>query len=123
MFTESGFREYADDLLKRMLNPHLRDSVQRVVRDPRRKLGWDDRLVGTLRLALRQNIAPRRYAQGARAALRLLEETEGGRPEDLLASVWAESRPAEAEQRAIRALIMDNLTTKPVTDGFGGGDA
>lgn len=109
LFTAAGYRAYADDLLQRMLNPYLRDAVARVVRDPRRKLGWDDRLVGTMRLALRQNIVPRRYARGARAALRMLEETEGGRPEDLLASVWAEAKPAEAEKREIQELILGDL--------------
>lgn len=106
LFTEAGYRAYAEDLLKRMLNPHLRDAVERVVRDPRRKLGWDDRLVGTMRLALRQNIVPRRYAQGARAALRMLEETEGGQPAALLDSIWAEAKPGESEKREIRELIL-----------------
>jgi mannitol-1-phosphate 5-dehydrogenase len=73
LFTPEGYREYADDLLERMTNPHLQDSVERVGRDPHRKLGWDDRLVGTLRLALQQNVVPRRYALGAAAALATLE--------------------------------------------------
>ncbi len=73
LFTPEGYREYADDLLERMTNPHLQDSVERVGRDPDRKLGWDDRLVGTLRLALQQNVVPRRYALGAAAALATLD--------------------------------------------------
>jgi mannitol-1-phosphate 5-dehydrogenase len=73
LFTPDGYREYADDLLERMTNPHLQDSVERVGRDPQRKLGWDDRLVGTLRLALQQNVVPRRYALGAAAALAALD--------------------------------------------------
>ncbi|MBU4199717.1 MAG: hypothetical protein KKG09_00620 [Verrucomicrobia bacterium] len=123
LFTEAGYRDYAEDLLKRMLNPHLRDAVARVVRDPRRKLGWEDRLVGTMRMAFQQNIRPWRYARGARAALRMLEDTatsapealsghlplsgdvEGGRPEALLDAVWAESRPAEPEKAEIKSLI------------------
>ena len=58
LFTPEGYREYALDLLERMTNPYLQDSVERVGRDPQRKLGWDDRLVGTLRLALQQNVVP-----------------------------------------------------------------
>lgn len=69
LFTPAGYGDYADDLLGRMTNPYLRDSVERVGRDPQRKLGWDDRLVGTMRLALRENLVPRRYALGAAAAL------------------------------------------------------
>jgi mannitol-1-phosphate 5-dehydrogenase len=51
LFTPDGYREYADDLLERMTNPHLQDTVERVGRDPHRKLAWDDRLVGTMRVA------------------------------------------------------------------------
>lgn len=113
LFTEAGYRGYAEDLLKRMLNPFLRDSVERVVRDPRRKLGWDDRLVGTLRIVLQQKIAPLRYAQGARAALRMLEETEGGQPAKLLDDVWVEAGPAQNEKREIKELILQSrLPTK-----------
>ena len=108
LFTEAGYRDYAEDLIKRMLNPFLRDSVERVVRDPRRKLGWDDRLVGTMRVVLQQKIVPLRYAQGARAALRMLEETEGGQPAKLLDDVWAEAKPEENEKRAITRLILDS---------------
>jgi mannitol-1-phosphate 5-dehydrogenase len=52
MFTPEGFRAYAEDLLERMVNPYLRDDVARVTRDPRRKLAWGDRLLGTMQLAL-----------------------------------------------------------------------
>jgi len=73
LFTREGYREYADDLLARMVNPFLHDSVERVGRDPQRKLGWDDRLVGTVRVALHQGIKPSRYAFGAAAALAVLD--------------------------------------------------
>src|ERR1017187_9601975 len=61
LFTPEGYSEYARDLLERMTNPHLQDTVERVGRDPQRKLGWDDRLVRTLRVALQQRVVPRRY--------------------------------------------------------------
>src|SRR5208282_6112870 len=73
LFTHEGYCEYADDLLARMVNPFLHDSVERVGRDPQRKLGWDDRLVGTIRVALDQGITPSRYAFGAAAALAVLD--------------------------------------------------
>ncbi|RIK36078.1 MAG: hypothetical protein DCC57_22785, partial [Chloroflexi bacterium] len=50
-FTPAAFARFADDLLARMVNPFLRDTTARVGRDPARKLGWDDRLVGAMRLA------------------------------------------------------------------------
>ena len=52
----------------RMTNPWLQDAVARVIRDPQRKLAWNDRLIGTMRLALDANIEPKRYARGAAAA-------------------------------------------------------
>ena len=74
-----------------MTNPHLLDSVERVARDPRRKLGWDDRLVGTMRLALQQGVVPHRYALGTAAALARLEpsflETDLT-TRDVLAPLW-----------------------------------
>jgi mannitol-1-phosphate/altronate dehydrogenase len=69
LFTPDGYRAYADDLIERMVNPHLNDLILRVTRDARRKLGYDDRLFGTMRLALAQGIEPIQMAKGAAAAL------------------------------------------------------
>jgi len=68
-FTPEGYAAYADDLIKRMINPYLSDAVERVGRDPERKLGWHDRLVGTIRLCLSIGVHPGRYALGAAAVL------------------------------------------------------
>ncbi len=90
LFTNEGFKGYADDLLKRMTNPLLFDLVERVARDPRRKLGWNDRLIGTMRLCLSQGGAPKRMAVGAAAAVAFFLRREPGElpirdtvPEDL----------------------------------------
>ncbi|MGO8679238.1 MAG: hypothetical protein ACLQVX_25630 [Limisphaerales bacterium] len=72
LFSPAGFAAYGDDLLTRMVNPFLRDRTERVTRDPRRKLAWEDRLVGTMRLALDAALAPERFALGAAAALETL---------------------------------------------------
>jgi len=104
LFTPDGYREYADDLLERMTNPHLLDTVERVGRDPQRKLGWDDRLVGTVRLALQQKVAPRRYALGAAAALATLEpaflKTDTS-ARALLAPVWGDEAVATKEAQEV----------------------
>ena len=50
LFTEPGWTAHTDGLLRRMENPRLRDLCSRVGRDVRRKLGWRDRLVGTVRM-------------------------------------------------------------------------
>jgi mannitol-1-phosphate 5-dehydrogenase len=72
LFTPEGYRAYAQDLLVRMVNPYLSDRTERVVRDTPRKLGWEDRLVGTMRLALDAGLVPTRFALGAAAALATL---------------------------------------------------
>lgn len=106
LFTEEGYTQYVDDLMERMLNSYLRDTVERITRDPRRKLGWDDRLVGTMRLALSQGITPDRYARGAAAALRALREEQGASEGDVLEDIWRTSDAAEAERRHVKELIL-----------------
>jgi len=108
LFTREGYREYALDLLERMTNPYLQDSVERVGRDPLRKLGWDDRLVGTLRLALQQYVVPRRYALGAAAALAKLESSylETDMPaRALLAPLWGNEVVKTQDAQDILKLI------------------
>jgi len=96
LFTREGYARYADDLLARMTNPHLRDTVERVGRDPARKLGWDDRLIGTMRLALRAGVTPRRFALGAAAALRALDPRERPAAETLV-PLWKGADRAELD--------------------------
>jgi mannitol-1-phosphate 5-dehydrogenase len=72
LFTPDGWRAYAEDLLERMTNPFLRDRVERVIRDAQRKLEWNDRLIGTIRLALAAGIKPWRMALGAAAAMKTI---------------------------------------------------
>ncbi len=112
LFTPAGYAAYADDLLERMTNPYLRDTVERVGRDPQRKLGWNDRLIGTMRLALRQGIAPIRYALGAAAGLAVLRGTslaDIGDPDATLDTLWRESAPDTAEHERVVAHIRTAL--------------
>jgi len=105
LFTPEGYKDYADDLLDRMTNPFLMDTAKRVGRDPERKLGWDDRLIGTMRLALSQGIEPRRYAIGAAAALAALDAgfLDGHVSPDTLADpIWQTDSP---ERPAVLAMI------------------
>lgn len=69
LFTPAGYREYAEDLLDRMTRPTLNDLVARVGRDHERKLGYGDRLFGTMRIALENGIEPVNLALGAAACL------------------------------------------------------
>ena len=68
LFTESGFKSYAEDLIRRMTNPFLNDRVDRICRDLNRKLGWEDRIIGTIRLALSENVPCPRMIRTAKFA-------------------------------------------------------
>lgn len=72
LFTPEGFRRYAEDLLERITNPYLDDSVERSMRDPLRKLGLNDRIFGTITLALQQGVEPVLFAQAAVAGITLM---------------------------------------------------
>jgi mannitol-1-phosphate 5-dehydrogenase len=101
LFSYPGFTAYAEDLLERMVNPYLFDRVDRIIRDPRRKLGWSDRLFGTMRLAMDNGVEPRGMALGAAAAVdRLLaEEKLQASPRELLTGLWgAEAAGSEREE-------------------------
>jgi mannitol-1-phosphate 5-dehydrogenase len=109
LFTPAGYTAYADDLLERMMNPYLRDTVDRVTRDTDRKLGWSDRFIGTMRLALENDIEPRRYALGAAAALVTLDPQllDGhGAVEAVLRSLWND---APDDDQAITGRITSGL--------------
>jgi mannitol-1-phosphate 5-dehydrogenase len=100
LFTPAGFADYAEDLLARMTQASLQDSCARVARDPLRKLAWDDRLIGTLRLAHQQGVGAERVAFGVWAALEPTTVTL-----EQLAQGW---QPVAASERdAILAILVD----------------
>jgi mannitol-1-phosphate 5-dehydrogenase len=105
LFTTQGYRRYALDLLDRMVNPFLRDSVDRVVRDPRRKLGWNDRFFGIIRLAISAGLTPWRYAAGAALALNVLERETGKSRETLLKEIWTATEAKPDEKHNILHLL------------------
>jgi mannitol-1-phosphate 5-dehydrogenase len=108
LFTEAGYTYYADDLLERMINPQLRDTVERVGRDAARKLGWDDRLIGVIRVALQQGITPHRYALGAAAALNALDRSalESTTPlDEWFDPIWESASPDPAERQVVLECI------------------
>lgn len=101
LFTAAGYRGYAEDLIERMVNPHLNDLIERVTRDPRRKLGYEDRLFGTMRVALTQGIQPVRMAEGAAAALRCAAEAAcqtQATVAEALHEIWGQQADALADQ-------------------------
>jgi len=69
-------RDYAGDLLKRFGNRYLRDTVERVGRDVKRKLGENDRLVGAARLCRKHGIDNTYMKIGIASALLFGEECD-----------------------------------------------
>ena len=111
LFTPEGYAAYADDLLMRMCNPNLSDTTDRVGRDVERKLGWDDRLIGTLRLVMSEGVPPTRYILGATAALVYLDSTYLNNtldPAETLYPLWG-NRESLPEQEAVLDLIRAGL--------------
>jgi mannitol-1-phosphate 5-dehydrogenase len=104
LFTAAGYPAYADDLLERMTNPYLRDRTERVIRDTPRKLSWDDRLIGTMRLALDAGVTPWRFALGAAAALETLPSPQG--TADALQELW----PAPDQPPGRKAQLIQLIT-------------
>ncbi len=98
LFTPKGFAAYADDLLVRMTNPFLQDAISRIIRDLPRKLSWDDRVIGTMRMIRNQGLVPQLIAHGA--ALAAIAEY-GDSPaaiREKLAELWPQPWTDEHEQ-------------------------
>jgi mannitol-1-phosphate 5-dehydrogenase len=113
LFTAAGYEAYADDLLLRMTNPFLQDDVDRIIRDPKRKLGWSDRFFGTMRAALEAGIEPTAMALGAAAATDCSMEggARGGAAaaRDHLLTLWGSE--AAGEQRDVcLSLVQDSFS-------------
>ncbi len=100
LFTEAGFKVSAEDLLERMTNPYLGDTVARVVRDAVRKLGMNGRIFGTMQLALEYGIEPRNMALGAMAGIAVLlkKADENNLPGDLRFGDWRKLNDSKIEK-------------------------
>ena len=106
-----------------MFNPYLGDTVERVGRDPSRKLEWDDRLVGTVRIALQQGVNPMRYAMGTAAAMAALDKSafDSGVPlQELLDPLWHKASPNPDEREAALRAVEEGRTRLRLwrNDGF-----
>jgi mannitol-1-phosphate 5-dehydrogenase len=133
LFTSEGFRLYADDLLLRMTNPHLADTVARAIRDPLRKLGCSDRIFGAMRLCLGCGIEPECLAVGALAGLHALSAhpdrppapvftalsrdrmLNGEEIDNLLVALWGEGASSDERSRIGRVLERAQLRLHMLT--------
>ncbi|HXW80259.1 MAG TPA: hypothetical protein VEJ84_12215, partial [Acidimicrobiales bacterium] len=69
-FDRQEQRRYALEAMRKFQNSYITDPIARQVRDPMRKLGRDDRLVGPAMMALSEDVSPTAIAVGIAAALR-----------------------------------------------------
>ena len=92
LFTEAGYKDFANDLLERMTNPYLGDTIARITRDVVRKLEMDGRIFGTMQLALEYGIEPKNMALGALAGIVVLqaEAEKYDLPDDMRCRDWRE---------------------------------
>lgn len=117
LFTSIGFAAFADDLLVRTVNPFLRDTTDRLCRDPERKLGWDDRLIGAMRITQAAGIVPWRFAIGSAAALHALDPAAD--PSVLLPALWRQAAPSKEEAEAMLALVQEGVGRFKAWQGAG----
>jgi mannitol-1-phosphate 5-dehydrogenase len=67
---------HVDDLLLRFANRALGDQILRVAADPIRKLGFNDRFMGAIRMCLETGVDPAPIAVGAAAAFHFDPEND-----------------------------------------------
>ncbi|MEC9490937.1 MAG: mannitol-1-phosphate 5-dehydrogenase [Halanaerobiales bacterium] len=68
-FDSKQHEQYIEKILKRFMNPALKDSVERVGREPMRKLSEEDRLVKPALRAVENDISPTGLSKSIAAAL------------------------------------------------------
>ncbi|HEY5138628.1 MAG TPA: hypothetical protein VIJ25_04835, partial [Methylococcales bacterium] len=112
LFTEAGYKKYAFDLLERMMNPFLADTIERAGRDPLRKLSINDRIFGTMVLAMEQGVEPVNMAMGAMAGLGVLLQTakENKLPVELHYGDWQKLN-GEKIEKLIKWIWQDKTST------------
>ena len=107
LFSTKGFQAYAENLLERMTNPFLQDAISRITRDLPRKLSWDDRVIGTIRLVMGQGIEAGILREGALLAIADEFGADKHRAEEGLRALW-DGAP-EAEQQAVLDFIFKKV--------------
>ncbi|MDC7225156.1 MAG: mannitol-1-phosphate 5-dehydrogenase [Spirochaetales bacterium] len=105
-FDRVAHTAYIEKILERFRNPWLKDEVDRVGRQPLRKLGADDRLIKPLRGAIEYGTSYRNLVVGIAAALyfRNDEDDQAEKLEGLLASLDVKSAIPE-----ITSLVDDDI--------------
>ena len=91
-FSAEVIREYRSALTDKCVSPELPDEILRVVREPARKLGPEERFLGPAGLMLKHGRRPEYLLYGVCAAL--LSRIPGDEQSERIASLMAGSGPA-----------------------------
>ncbi|TVR31762.1 MAG: hypothetical protein EA404_09535 [Spirochaetaceae bacterium] len=94
VFSADQLAETRADILLRFANPMLQDTIDRVGRDPIRKLGRSDRLVGCALMCLRGGVRPHNITAICAAALRY--DRAGDPDAERLQTMIRDRGPAQA---------------------------
>lgn len=108
-------QEHIEDLLERFGNVALGDQVARVGRDPLRKLGPEDRLVGAAKFVLEQGIFPENVCKGIAAGLCFNPEGDPTAPK--IQEIVKTSGP-EAALAEVCGLNGDSKLTSAIIDAL-----
>ena len=100
---------HVDDLLARFTNRALGDTVERVGRDPERKLGADDRFIGAYALARRAGTPIEYLSLALAVGARRLAGEDGWDEARALAHVDAHLFPGGGPARDLFGLQFDSL--------------
>ncbi|KAI0391409.1 mannitol-1-phosphate 5-dehydrogenase [Xylariaceae sp. FL0594] len=95
--SEEEQRKYKAEIIKRISNPALNDSVLRVGRDPMRKLGLEERFIGPAAALAKEGMEIKSLLAAIEMAFRF-QNVEGDEPSETLAKLMAEKNPDEVIQ-------------------------
>jgi mannitol-1-phosphate 5-dehydrogenase len=105
-FSPRDISDHIEDLIKRFKNKPLGDTIFRVGRDPIRKLGPNDRLVGGAKIAYQYGIVPDNLSLAIAAALSY------GHPDD----AEAEKLQEKIEKEGLDRVLEDVCQVEPKSD-------
>lgn len=103
-FEPDCFRGFAESLVDRMISPNLKDNIGRVVRDPVRKLGWNDRMIGAIRLCIDQKVEPTHLLAATAVMMRASYGQKRESTARYVAQLWKDV-PALEANRLIKMIL------------------
>lgn len=114
-FTASDLEDHIDDLICRFRNKALRDTIFRVGQDLTRKLGPDDRFMGSIHLAMQYQMSYDKILEAMSFGLyfRAKDELGHSSPSDI---TFLGSLEKDIESTVIELLAYDTVIDRPVID-------